>query len=153
MVSRRGHEMWFVGPRLRYHKCAWFVPCLCHNKCAWFVGRLCQPNVCLKIMRSTKQVTRDIIQSERDVIRVTPEKIMMICVIFVLHYILLVWKAGYVNHVGEMRNVVKVLVTGIAWVVYRLATDRAVRCSNHGGGDVSRARSRRPPRPTQRPAQ
>lgn len=64
-------------------------------------------------MRSTKQVTSNIIQSERDVIRVIPEKMMMNCIIFVLHFILLVTKAGPVKHVGEIRNVDKVLVTGI----------------------------------------
>jgi hypothetical protein len=69
--------MWFVGPRL------------CYNECAWFVGpRLCHPSVCLKVMRSMIQVTRNSIQSERDAIRVTPEKIMMICVIFVPHFLL-----------------------------------------------------------------
>ena len=146
MVSRRGHEMWFVGPRLRYHKCARFVaPRLCYNKCAWFVGpRLCQPNVYLKIVRSTKQVTRNIIQSERDVSRVTPEKIMMTCVIFFLHYILLVWKVGHVNHVGGNEKCSQSFG-------YRDSVGGIETCYGRGGavfesrwGDFFRARSGRP---------
>jgi hypothetical protein len=63
--------MWFVGLRLCYHTvCLVRFPSSVLKQVCCFVGpRLCQRNVCLKITRSTKQVTRNIIQSERGVIK------------------------------------------------------------------------------------